>query len=283
MMWKESYRIGVESVDRQHRKLFEMVENLLEIIRYDRGGDSKEGCIEAVAFLRDYAVRHFTDEEEYQVAVGYEGLEEHKELHRNFVVSVLDYAKKMEETDYDMSVVRSFSGFLTAWLVYHVADADQRIVGKIPEKTEDPLKSYADNFSASIYEVFETMMGLRADEIRKIDEPERLFEGDMFVEVGLTGDINGKVVFIYSREFAQAMMNAFMPYEMKELEEVVSSAMAEISNIVSGRAATKLSNAGVRCNIEPPLVAIRPYPARDNEGFHMETPGGDLQVLLAVE
>jgi hemerythrin len=37
-MWKESYRLGVETLDSQHQQLFKMVDDLLEVV----GGGERE-------------------------------------------------------------------------------------------------------------------------------------------------------------------------------------------------------------------------------------------------
>lgn len=98
-MWKESYGIGVEIIDSQHKQLFEMVENLMRIVNKQQE-EVKSESIKAVAFLKDYVVRHFADEEEYQISLNYEGYEKHKRIHEGFIETVLDFERRMLQTDF---------------------------------------------------------------------------------------------------------------------------------------------------------------------------------------
>lgn len=70
MMWKESYRLGVDRIDEQHIELFRMTE---ELIRAIERRASTEAYQKALGFLKDYVIYHFADEEQYQAPIGYSG------------------------------------------------------------------------------------------------------------------------------------------------------------------------------------------------------------------
>ena len=127
MMWKESYRLGVDRIDEQHIELFRMTE---ELIRAIERRTSTEAYQKALGFLKDYVIYHFADEEQYQASIGYSGLAEHQKEHREFTSTVLDYEKKLEANGYDLATLKDLAGMLTAWLIYHVADTDQKIVDR---------------------------------------------------------------------------------------------------------------------------------------------------------
>ena len=59
-MWKESYKIGIKTIDDQHQALFLMVADLLRAIE---GGADAQAFAEGIKFLKDYVVVHFRDEE----------------------------------------------------------------------------------------------------------------------------------------------------------------------------------------------------------------------------
>ena len=65
-MWKDSYRLGVDQIDTQHRELFRMT---AELVSASKGTATEEDCQKALGFLKDYVIRHFRDEEAYQEAI----------------------------------------------------------------------------------------------------------------------------------------------------------------------------------------------------------------------
>jgi hemerythrin-like metal-binding protein len=280
-MWKETYRLGVETIDAQHQRLFEMVDDLVKVI----GGeyeDRKSKCAEAVKFLYDYTVQHFRFEEQYQASIGYKDIEAHKLQHKRFVITVDNFAKRMVDSEYDIQVVKAFCGSLVAWLNYHVADTDQKIVGKDRSKGQESLLSCLGSFSSGAFDVLETMLNLNTDEITKTVPPKKDFKGDIAYELEIVGDISGKAVFTYSGDFACSMVQSLIAKDVDAFDEIARSAMAETSNIIGGKAAVMMSDGGTVCDITTPAAIPVPQEAWGLEGFHIQTPKGEMQILLSV-
>jgi chemotaxis protein CheX len=75
------------------------------------------------------------------------------------------------------------------------------------------------------------------------------------IHVGLTGDLLGDIYFCFAEVTALQVASAMMMgYPVTTLDEVASSAIAELGNQVAGNAVTKLAEVGLRCNIAPPLT-----------------------------
>jgi len=125
-MWQETFCIGMDIIDKQHRELFQKTEELLNEVR-DNSVKNKEKIVSMILFLKGYAVNHFADEEAYQLSIGYKGYDEHKKLHEKFVKTVLEHEKKMVDSDFAEKDVKEFTDTLAAWLLYHVIDADKKI------------------------------------------------------------------------------------------------------------------------------------------------------------
>jgi hemerythrin-like metal-binding protein len=283
-MWKEEYRLGVEMIDSQHQQLFQMVDNLLLVIEGSEHKDYKKECADAVNFLYDYTVNHFKFEEGYQASIGYKDIEAHKLQHKRFIITVENFAKKMSNTDYDMKVVKAFSGSLVAWLNYHVGETDQKIVGKSLSKDNESLLTCLESFSSSATNVIMTMLGLGADEITKTLPPKRDFKGDISYKIGLVGDMSGKAIFEYSGEFARSIIKSLIAKDIAALDEIAYSAMAETSNIIGGKAAMLMSGNGKLCDITTPSLLADPQETPlAIEGFNIKTQKGDMQVLLMVD
>ncbi|MDR1137332.1 MAG: bacteriohemerythrin [Synergistaceae bacterium] len=281
-MWKEEYRLGVETIDSQHQQLFSMVDNLLRVIDDSKSEDYKKECADAVSFLYDYTVKHFQFEEGYQASIGYADMAAHKLQHKRFVMTVDNFAKRMIDSDYDMRVVKAFSGSLVAWLNYHVAETDQKIVGKKPPSGNESLSNCLESFLSSSINVIETMVGVKADDIKKTIPPQRDFTGDISFSIDLIGDVSGRTIFVYSADFARSVIKSLIGKDMDGLDEIARSAMAETSNIIGGKATVMMSNGGKTCDISPPVLTTDKIETSGFEGFHLQTACGNMQVLLSV-
>lgn len=280
-MWKESYRIGVETIDNQHMALFQMVD---ELIKEMQGGADKAKLRKAVVFLENYVEVHFRDEEDYQESIHYSGLEKHKILHQEFTNTVADFELKLIETGYSLPIVKELAGTLTAWLIYHVADADQQIVAGETKKTDEHLKSYARSFTVSISEVLSKMAGLDRSRMTGDNIPEIGAEDSVFVEIGLIGDKTGTAVFGFSRELALNLVKNMTFMEVDEIDELVCSALAEVSNISSGNAATYITKNGLACDIKTPVIHV----GKDGQfhnlgGIRIWSDIGTLDVAVRIE
>lgn len=128
MLWKDRYELGVPEIDAQHKELFRRVDSFLKVLR---SGDSWNEKIpeinETLEFMKKYVVEHFRDEENYQLSINYPGYEVHKQMHDDMVNYVLDVSKQYEESGNNEELMQQFGGRLLAWLINHVASADQRI------------------------------------------------------------------------------------------------------------------------------------------------------------
>lgn len=128
MLWKEKYNIGVELIDRQHQELFERVGSFMTTLRSPLAWEEKvEKVNETLAFMQEYVVVHFRDEEEYQEQIGYPGLEEHRKVHEQLIREVGEFAQRYKEEGYREVLVQQFGGRLLAWLINHVAATDLKI------------------------------------------------------------------------------------------------------------------------------------------------------------
>ena len=281
MMWKESYRIGVERIDAQHMELFRMTEELVEAVE---GNTSSEACQKAIGFLKDYVIYHFQDEEAYQESVHYSGIEAHKAEHRQFTQTVLNYEKQLAENGFQPATMRDLAGTVTAWLIYHVADTDQKMTaGQVLSPEDRRFEQYVDFFSASALEVMETMAGMDRNSARQHASDGASFHGDIFIEIGLIGDLKGSVVLGFSRELALNLIHAMTIMKLTELDELVQSALCELTNISCGNAATAITRQGLVCDIKPPVVSetrpVRPGAA----GITIDTGAGEMEVVLCED
>lgn len=283
-MWKESYRIGIEAIDEQHKKLFQMTNELLNAIEEKQGPEEFQRVVD---FLKDYVVIHFRDEEAYQASIQYAGMPEHVLQHKRFTDTILAFEERLKKSGYDLEIVKELAGMLTSWLIYHVADADQKIVGRETKPAEDKEDSHIDCFVDGVRNVLEQMAGENYGKIGTKKSVLKQDKEDVAIKVDFVGDLPGSAVFVFSREFALKIFEVMTFMTPREVDSMVCSALAEISNIVSGTAAMLLSRKGVQCDIKTPVLSAGKATEEEKEhavleGIHISTGLGSIEVGLTL-
>ena len=77
-----------------------------------------------VAALREYTVNHFKTEEQYFTHSGYPDVEQHRKIHRDFVATVEETARKLT---YGQAVYGDeLLQFLKNWLLNHIRVMDHQ-------------------------------------------------------------------------------------------------------------------------------------------------------------
>lgn len=128
-VWREEYNIGVDIIDKEHKRLFKIINKLFGFT--DEKNKSQWACQEGIKFFKDHAVKHFAEEEEYMEAVNYERLEVHRHIHQEFRERTLPaLEEELEQTDYSADSVDHFLGVCAGWLIGHTLMEDRAIAGK---------------------------------------------------------------------------------------------------------------------------------------------------------
>jgi len=119
--WDQSFATTIAQFDQQHRKLFDMVNELHDAMQQKR---SKEAIGSILGRLIEYTASHFGAEEEAFRKSGYPGEAEHKQHHAKLVEQVLDLQRKFNagETLLTQSVIE----FLQDWLINHIKGVDKK-------------------------------------------------------------------------------------------------------------------------------------------------------------
>ena len=74
--------------------------------------------------------------------------------------------------------------------------------------------------------------------------------------VAVTGDVAGMVLFAMSLDTARGVVSKMMGQEFEEFDALAQSGIAEIGNVITGRAAVLLSEAGFPSDLAPPMLLI---------------------------
>lgn len=127
LTWTESFAIGIEDVDTDHKTLFDLVDQFHEAYARGEGNGALESVFEA---LLDYTENHFRREELLMERVGFPGLAEHRAAHVKLKADVLalhDRYRRGELQGEESDLCLEILAFLNNWLHFHIKEEDMRI------------------------------------------------------------------------------------------------------------------------------------------------------------
>lgn len=119
MEWGSKYSVGVESMDKQHSVLFEILNDLHSAMMK---GQAQKITGDLLRKLVKYTRDHFTAEEVIMAASGYSGLAEHRVKHRNLIKQVDEFAARYERGESNLNM--PLLNFLRDWLTNHIQKED---------------------------------------------------------------------------------------------------------------------------------------------------------------
>lgn len=137
-------------------------------------------------------------------------------------------------------------------------------------------------FMDATHNVFKLMLNISEFS----DHPAADFKCDDEVDIaiGVTGDLQGKVVYRYPVSTSLKIVNLMSGMEFDAVDAFVSSAVSEIANIISGNVLSKLSESDLTCDILPPLQCNldddKEYEI--NTSFYISTAIGEICVEIKL-
>lgn len=77
------------------------------------------------------------------------------------------------------------------------------------------------------------------------------------LQVGVTGDLKGQILLVMTTDKAKMIASKMMfGMPVTELDEMASSALSELSNMIMGNTATLFSTQGIHIDITPPMAML---------------------------
>ena len=282
-MWKDSYLVGIDLIDDQHKQLFKAIENLKDSLRILDKTHYKTRLYEITTFLKDYCYIHFSDEQEYMRSTGFEGYKEHKKKHIRLLDDVTKYRTELLKTNFDQHVVENFLGFLTTWLIYHIGVEDQQIPKREKVDSEKPkYEGIYHEYADTIKMVLNILAGLSEQEISYAIDNNKCIGSGVCYQVSLQNaqDHSG-IGFVFSNRLAYDLVREMIDMDAAEFNDVMYSALQEISEIISVKIAGLLSrDTGSSINIELPRHVQISDIHNIESGLAVYTKSGAMEVFL---
>jgi hemerythrin-like metal-binding protein len=118
MKWDDSFAIGIEAIDNQHKKIFE---HLLALENSVIKRDPWHILRFFVAQLSEYMQFHLAVEEALLEIVGYPDRSAHGDSHAKLVAQIASLEEKLKANANGESLV----GFFEDWFIRHVLSSDR--------------------------------------------------------------------------------------------------------------------------------------------------------------
>jgi hemerythrin-like metal-binding protein len=123
MEWNEKYSVNVSSIDYEHKKLFEMINELSDAMRSGKGSGIAPDILKRLAA---YTQEHFAHEEKMMVRAGYANYATHKVEHDKLTREVVELMRNFDDKKVVLSI--SLLDFLQRWLTTHILSCDKQYV-----------------------------------------------------------------------------------------------------------------------------------------------------------
>ena len=127
---KPEYYIGIDMIDEEHAQLFKYADEVYELLHDEFTPDKYDKIDMILEKLRDYTVKHFTDEENYMESIQYKKIFTQKVQHQEFINKLDEFMenhnKEIEDQDEQIMGILKYR---TEWLVNHILYVD----GQIPK------------------------------------------------------------------------------------------------------------------------------------------------------
>ena len=121
---KPEYYIGIDMIDQEHKQLFDYASEAYELLQEEFTPDKYDKIDAILEKLRDYTVKHFSDEEAYMESIQYKKIFTQKIQHQEFINKLDEFIDQHEQ-------IMDILNYLTDWLINHILHVD----GQIPKES----------------------------------------------------------------------------------------------------------------------------------------------------
>jgi len=121
MTWKDEYSVKIQTIDSQHKKLIDLLNQIYDASRVGKG---KEILGKILNELVTYTKIHFATEEEFFKKFSYPGYIQHKIEHDKLTKQVTDFQEQYAIGRVTLSI--EIMQFLKDWLNGHILGTDKK-------------------------------------------------------------------------------------------------------------------------------------------------------------
>ena len=139
IVWKSEYSVGFAPIDEQHKRLFGLFGELMDVIHE---GAANERVDKVFIQLKGYVINHFRFEERVMRSAGYPLLDDHEDRHDKVKESLCEHRanfNKARDVETRDAVVNEVVKFLTDWLTGHILVEDMKYIPYLDNAKVDKI------------------------------------------------------------------------------------------------------------------------------------------------
>ena len=226
LIWKDEFNIGVDAIDKEHQRLFSIINRLFTLRHEEEKGG--KACEEGIRYFYEHAIRHFTDEENYMELIGYKNRKIHKRIHKDFRDRTLPVLEgELKRSNYSPEAVDHFLAVCAGWLIGHTMTEDRAIVGEDVSRWDELLPAQElESMKTVIMDCLQQMFNLKSKVISETYDGEKYGNGIYYR-------------LVYGREQDQKKWEIFMVFE----EKILVNTIGKLMGVRSGKLDVMLINA----------------------------------------
>jgi chemotaxis protein CheX len=147
---------------------------------------------------------------------------------------------------------------------------------------------YINPFIDAAFSVMEMVLGNRPEKGNLAMQPATFTSQQCNIVCGVTGQVQGQVIYGMSMVVADKIASTMLGQPIKVFDQLAASAIAELGNMISGHAMSRLSDAGYVCDITPPTI-IRGTNVKISTlsipaiVIPMKTDQGDVSITVGIQ
>ena len=122
--WRSEFSIGIEKIDKQHKRLLKQFEGLPRLLLVDE--EERSAIFKSILMkIVEYLQFHFFTEERLMQDINYPGFEEHKNHHIDIFKKIYILAHNTDKID--SAAMKSIIEFLSEWYRLHFLGMDKEM------------------------------------------------------------------------------------------------------------------------------------------------------------
>lgn len=235
LVWQERFNIGVEVIDKEHRKLFSILNKLLTNRQQEK---NKWACQEGIKYFKEHAMKHFSEEEVYMASVGYPGFESHRRVHDNFRKKTLPVLEKeLNRNNFSDESISHFLGVCAGWLLGHTLTEDRAITGKSADKWGDLLPEEEQSAMRHlILRLLDDMFQLKAHVISECYGGEKFGKGIYYRLVyGAASGNEWEIILVFEEKLLVNTIGSILGSQSSEISAMTMNAARYTAQQFVGR------------------------------------------------
>ncbi len=238
IQWRDRFSIGVEMIDHAHRRLFSIVQKIMDL--YVERHENKFACVEGIKYFKAYALQHFAEEEAYMRKIGYSGYLAHKKIHDKMRYETLpELERLLYASDFSTEMVQRFIGVCTGWLTGHIIIEDRAITGEdISELASMRLDSELSVIQSVIVSPLQEILGCHIQYVGRFSTKDDILN-EQYYELAYSAQEGARlrVILVIGQQLLLRAAGLMFGIDFYEENDIVCFAIQEIAQNLMQRAA----------------------------------------------